>query len=554
MPKREQAALLLATAWTFVPMYAVERLADYYYLADNSSAFFTVSGWRLPLFIVFAVACSTGAGLLLKSVWKAAASTTVAVAGFILAVFALCDPRVCYSAGLDGLEPLRLGFFLASIMVAGGGLGVALRRGPISLASRAAVSFFGLAAVCYYPVIFTFAGAGLFPPFSPWAASLLVAVACLSMSVTLSLDLGARLGLPLTLASLTAVIGLSAGISTAYLSSVVPAVLALMLGGIGAAVAGAAVARTWRKRALARRPFFSLIFSLCLLAVILMMIVAVPDEVAGLVPTSGSGGQSFAIGSPVYSGAFVDGAPGHSGGAAVTVSFNGTVPSSIQADNFLSAGLGIHAAGCCVDGIDYSYRFDLYLFHSGNEELMATAWEACDDNAACGGHSWKVLMFVRADPINEPVSDPVRLAVAWINLGGSYGVDWSYSVAGEPSVNFTRFVAPAAENHDFNTGVLPGGTLGPGQSASYFFQFGIMSRYPIGHPGWRASFTCPSLLVGSWSCASEVRTLAGSQSYWKVFWRWGEEYPDVSVMPSTNYAAGFAYSGSGGTPSFTELW
>ena len=71
----------------------------------------------------------------------------------------------------------------------------------------------------------------------------------------------------------------------------------------------------------------------------------------------------------------------------MTVSFAGTNASAIEADNFLSAGMGVHSPHSCVDGIDFSYRFDAYLFHDGSERLVPTAWEVCDWNMACGGHS-----------------------------------------------------------------------------------------------------------------------------------------------------------------------
>ena len=547
-------AVGLPALWTFFPMYAVERLANYYYLSDNSAAFFTVSGWRLPLFVMMAVGCSVASGVLLRNVWKSALSSVTSTGAFLAAVYAFCDPRVCYSAGGDGLEPLRFGFFLASVMISGGGLGVAIRRGEMSSWSHALVGFFGLAAVCYYPIVFTFAGARLLPPFDPWAAAALVAMASFSMAATLSLDLGERKGLLLALGSLATVIAVSAGIALAYLPSVLLEASAVVLSGGVFAGAGALLTRRRRSAALSHRSSLSLAFAVCLILVILMMVLAVPDEVVGVTPAPGST-QSFAIGTPVYAGAFMDGPPGHAEGASLTVSFNGTSPSSIQTDNFLAAGMGVHAAGCCVDGVDYSYRFDIYLFHSGDESMVASAWEACDNNAACGGHSWKVLMFLHVESMNgSNIQAPVQLTMKWAEFASGFGVQWTYAQGDGPQVNFTRFVAPPAENHDFNTGVLPGGTLGPGQSGSYFFQFGVMSRYPIEHPGWRVTLACPSTLTSSWSCIGHAKTLDGSQSFWKVFWRWGEDYPGALVAAGGNDTAVLEYSAAGASPNFTELW
>ena len=67
MSWRGWLGVILPAAWTFVPMYFVEALANYYYLNDNSAAFFTVSGWRLILFVIFAVSSSVAAGAVLKN-------------------------------------------------------------------------------------------------------------------------------------------------------------------------------------------------------------------------------------------------------------------------------------------------------------------------------------------------------------------------------------------------------------------------------------------------------------------------------------------------------
>jgi len=261
------------------------------------------------------------------------------------------------------------------------------------------------------------------------------------------------------------------------------------------------------------------------------------------------------MGAPVYLGGYMDAPPGHASGAEVTISFAGTNASSIQADNFLSGGIGIHAAGCCVDGIDYSYRFDLYQFHDGSETLVATAWQVCDDNAACGGHSWKVLMFSDAQPY-QPTrsSDNVTLRMEWLQNRSGASVLWTYSEQGGPFANFTSFVPPTSENHDFNTGVLPGGTPTAAQSGSYFFQFGIMSRYPIGHSGWTVALTCPAVLTTEWSCVPHARTLTGDQSFWKVFWRWGEDYPDTMVVSPQPDRMVFGFSSASPAKSFESLW
>ena len=290
-----------------------------------------------------------------------------------------------------------------------------------------------------------------------------------------------------------------------------------------------------------------------LVFVLATMLVAVPDAVSAVVPESPGSQTSFTMGAPVYAGAYMDTPPGHASGAGVTVAFGKSSASAIQADNFLSAGIGIHSAGCCVDGIDYSYRFDAYLFHSGNESLAASAWEVCDDNAACGGHSWKSLIFLHTGQLNGSVAGKnVTLRVAWIT-DSSGQVAWNYSIDNGRQVQFATFNPPRAENRDFNTGLLEGGTLGPQQSGSYFFQFGIMSGYPVGRGGWTVELSCPEVLTLAWSCVEHARTLQGDQSFWKVFWRWGEGYPEVSVSTNGSRSILFEYAANS-PPSFQSLW
>ena len=81
----------------------------------------------------------------------------------------------------------------------------------------------------------------------------------------------------------------------------------------------------------------------------------------------------------------------------------------------------------------------------------------------------------------------------------------------------------------------------------------MMSRYPIGHSGWGASFTCPSLLTGTWGCIAHAKTVDGDQSFWKVFWRWGEDYSGASVTVTGPNAVDIAYS-STATGNFVQLW
>jgi hypothetical protein len=312
--------------------------------------------------------------------------------------------------------------------------------------------------------------------------------------------------------------------------------------------------------------------------VLILMVTFVPDATANVVPGDGSGTGLAISGTPVfgplvYAGGFMPGAFSRPTGVASTVSFAGTNASSIQADNFLAAGIGTHSPDCCVDGIDYGYRFDVFLYHDGSERLVAAAWKICDWNIACGGHSWQDLMFFSSGKVTVQPQSNVRLALEWQNRT----VLWSYSIDQGILQRFTTFTPPVQENPYFHVGTL--GNLPPGPepprvlypqglvnlfsstqaSGFYFFQYGLTSRYPIGHGGWQASFICPSYSVKGvdWTCLSHSDSIQGDQSYWKVFWRWGDPYSNVVAGRcdgSPVACARFRYDPASTLQSFETLW
>ncbi len=549
---KRAAKVALPAVWTFAALFAVEQAANYYYLADIPAVFFTISGWRLPLFILIAVVGSVGAGALLRSLWSSLLSELVGLLLAFLTFYSLCDPRVCFSSGADGLEPLRMGFFLACVMVSGAALGMSARGTSLTKRGQLLVSYCAFGAVAYYPVVFTFAGTRILWDLHPWATLAVLAAAAFSVSAGLTSKVGKTQGLLTPSAAILALVVLALGIASAYLATLASMILLMGLVTAIASASGMTLAGSGRGTRVGLQKVISAAYALGLVLVLLTMLIAVPDAVSGVVPQPGSQ-TSFAMGTPVYAGAYMDSPAGHASGAGVTIRFDNASAAAIQEDNFVSAGIGIHAAGCCVDGIDYSYRFDVYLFHNGNESLAASAWEVCDDNAACGGHSWKSLMFVQTGWLGQSeVGDNITLRVAW-SASHDGEVDWNYVVAGGSQIRFTSFNAPQAENRIFNTGLLEGGTLGPQQTGSYFFQFGIMSGYPIGHGGWKVELACPEILTTGWNCVDHARTLQGDQSFWKVFWRWGEDYPDVSVSAGSSRRITLEY-GPSSTPSFESLW
>ena len=95
----------------------------------------------------------------------------------------------------------------------------------------------------------------------------------------------------------------------------------------------------------------------------------------------------------------------------------------------------------------------------------------------------------------------------------------------------------------------------PESAGVYFFQFGVMSRYPIGHAGWNVNFTCPAFLANqTWTCIGHALSLQGDQSYWKALWRWGENYRGVAAVPEPiDQSVTFSYS-STTLPDFQVFW
>jgi hypothetical protein len=51
-----------------------------------------------------------------------------------------------------------------------------------------------------------------------------------------------------------------------------------------------------------------------------------------------------------------------------------------------------------------------------------------------------------------------------------------------------------------------------------------------------------------------ARTLEGSQSFWKVLWRWGEDYPNIEAVPNGDKGVIFSYSPSMTMKNFQSLW
>src|SRR5579863_7845098 len=235
--QRKSVWALAPYLWTFLPMYGAERLANYYFLA-GSPAFYLLSGWRMEVFILAALVGSVAAGAFLRDLALASATEFASIASLLAATYVLCDPRVCYSAGPDGFEPLRLGMFLGAVAAAGAAIGtgaLGVRGG--SWRRELLVGTAGVFAVGYYPAIFTFAGARLLRPLDPWATGALFFILALGTSMSARERAGRRTSFAAPVFGLLLLLGASAGISGAYLAALGPVVLLMA----SAVVAGALV-------------------------------------------------------------------------------------------------------------------------------------------------------------------------------------------------------------------------------------------------------------------------------------------------------------------------
>jgi hypothetical protein len=561
---------LLAAA----PSYVVERITEYYFLNGDPVAFYALSGDRTPIFISLILTGAIASGYLIRSITAAVAAYTTGIVVLLSLFYTFCNPEVCYSTGVDELEPLRLGYFFACLCIGGTSLGNYTRtkvkpRG-LMLYVLSAVT---ISVMAYYPVVFTIAGTRLIAPLDPLPVLAIVALPSIVFAGRITKANGWKLGMAIPVLANLILVAITLGIARQYLPQIALLVSLILVDATLAAGIGCLVVRRSRSPAFASISKH-LVLSNKLLYVALIVLFStaafLPDASAAVAPQQPSEGASspFAIAPTVYAGGFATQSIVRPQAVSVTVSFAGTNASSIESDNFLSAGMGVHSPHCCVDGIDFSYRFDVYLFHDGSEGLVASAWEICDWNMACGGHSWQEMMFFSEEQVNVSISSSLHLFLEWKNRT----VFWSFSIDQGPASNFTSFTPISQDNPYFIVGTqgnipatplpprpfFPNSLLSilttPSSPGFYFFQYGIMSRYPIGRPGWSVSFTCPSYLVGgNWECLDHSDTLQGDQSYWKVIWRWGESY--VNVAATANGTAGVTFSYSSSTmPSFSPLW
>lgn len=537
--------VLFAAVLALVPSYLIERIAEYYYLA-SSPAFGYWSGNRIEFFIILLLVGAIAAGYLAVRLLPSSLGYMAGTVGLLFMFYLFCRPKTCYSYGIDSLEPVRMAVFFCSLGIVGLSIGnfARSRRGLSGLANMA-VGAATFIAISFMPVVYSLAGVSLLSPYDPWPVLILLASLSLTISARAAGKLGPRLGIATSLAAGAILLVVCVGITWQYFAEIAPLLTEMIL----AILMGAGIAACLlRGRPHLRDTGFTVPLLATVALVLLIMVVVLPDAVVGVVPAPGGG---FTFGSSVYAGGYMNDPPSHAEAVSVNVSFAGTIPSSIQEGNFLAAGIGVHAPGCCVDGIDYGYRFDTYLFHNGSEALVASSWEICDINVACGGHSWKLLRLIDAQPATgSAITSTLRLLIEW----NGRSVNWLYDYGNAPLKQFAALNATRGENSDFNIGALPSNPPYQQQSGNYFYQFGILSLFPIGHGGWDVTFSCPAYTSNSsWTCMSHASSIQGGQSFWKDLWRWGESYSGVAVFNITGHSVTFGY-GTTTMGNFQRFW
>lgn len=524
-------------------------LAENYYLS-HSGLFFEISGWRFYFDVSYvALACGV-IGYKSRSTTRTAVVCLVSLSILISILFALCQPILCYDSGPDGLSWLRMGTFLASEGIALGYLGSQIGGGSaVGRWTKLLVEGCTFYAVAYIPLVFTMAGGSLLPQLDGLLLPSILAIIAALVVVTFGEE--GKLEQPLIpLLSIGVLVLVGSGNALQYYAELQSTlVLVFLYTALGSTLGFLGVKRTSRVSARLRHssfPFIGLV-----LLIIVGSLVVWPEAVVGTVISTSSLEApiiySYTI--PDAAGGFMSSPMIHSEGVGVNVTFVSYNMNSISSGGFLAGGIGVHSADCCTDGIDYGYRFDAILFGNGTEVLAASAWKVCDSNAACGGPTWKHLMYFKSLPLSRPLFDaPVRLSLSWRN----HSVVWTYSLAGAGHVLGT-FAAPSRENANFNTGwqVPP---YVPVAGGALFFQFGVSkSGLLVGQ--WSVRFDCPSILLNNtWGCIDHAESFQGDQSYWKALWRWGDSFPGVEAQVNSTSRSVTFFSSTSAMGSFATFW
>jgi len=531
------------------PPFLFERLAQYSYLAHNG-LFFFFSGQRF-MFDIYYLAFSTAAvAFYTKDLVRSWMANMVSISLLIFLFFAGCDPKLCYSSGPDGFESVRDWLFFSSEILATTYAGWLVRKaGAATRWQRLLASGGTFYAISFYPVMLNLAGVRILGSSNQVVFPLFLSLLSILVVVSFSEGRAGRFAV-VPILSVGLVIFSSLGMVSQYYSEALPTFVTILVS--ATAGAGVAVLLSFGENGLSHRIRKSRIpITLAVVFVVITTVVVFPDAAVGYV-TSYSGGSmpsSYTYALSLYAGGFMSSTPMiRPKAVGLQVAFGPNDSTHLPQGGFLAAGIEVHSADCCTDGIDYGYKFDALLWSNGSQSVVGDVWKTCDSNAGCGGHTWKVLLFHHIELLRGLNSnESLNLVLKWVG----HSVEWSYS-----SVSSNRtmaiFSAPASDNAAFNAGW--DGPQNPYPGGALFFQFGV-SALSQPSKGWSVLLTCPSVYWnGAWTCVSHAQTVQGDQSYWKALWRWGEFFPDVKAVAN---APTHSFVLEGGEPemgSFASLW
>lgn len=252
----------------------------------------------------------------------------------------------------------------------------------------------------------------------------------------------------------------------------------------------------------------------------------------------------------------------------VTVCFPDTAPSQIQADNWLAGGMFVTGYDDSLNEIDYGFYTMLTLEHDGSlyldfgiNQTYECLWNPLG-GFLYGSLPWTKGIYNATIPIEGvSPSTPITLTTSWDKpyLGW---VSWEYTINGVTYLADAQNVTALVEALDPSGNIQPYFYVGsrdltdPVQfvywvpyGQAYNFQFGVVSRYNIGHGGWNVLLSYPSYFKDSeWHSVGTARSIGGANTILDYRWFWGgENYEGVSAYYDTlqeRRNVKFYYSGS----------
>ena len=230
----------------------------------------------------------------------------------------------------------------------------------------------------------------------------------------------------------------------------------------------------------------------------------------------------------------------------VTVSFPDTDPSVIQADNWLAGGMFVTGYDSDRSQIDYGYYTMLTLDHDGTlyldfgiNETYECLWHIDWSKNCPWGPLPKTKGLFNNTLTIEGVSPstPITLTTSWDADAGN--VTWEYTVDGVTTTADSKNVVGLPNCADIIRSFAVGSRDLPvpfyinwmPYAQSYLFQFGIISRYNIGHGGWNVLLSNPSYYEDDeWHNVETAKSIGGQNALMDYRYMWGgEDYEGVSA-------------------------